>query len=136
MRVAVQAVGMDRYRTEIEDLHEFFVEWYDGALPESAFERLDNALAPEFTMVTPAGEYEDREAVLDWIRGAHGRDADRQFDIEIRAVDVVATGPEHTVVRYEEHQTVEGETDGRISTVTFREDDLAWLALHETAIEG
>lgn len=136
MRAAAPDVAMDRYRTEIEDLHEFFVEWYDGALAESAFERLEAALAPGFTMVTPAGEYEDRAAVLEWIRQAHGREADRQFDIEIRNVDVVANGPEHTVVRYEEHQTVEGETDGRISTVTFREDDLAWLALHETAIEG
>lgn len=128
-------------KTEIESLHEFFVEWYAGQRAESEFDRLERALAPGFEMVTPDGERLGRETVLEGIREDHGRDEPGEFDIEVRNVEVVERVEEYATVRYEEWQETDDGTTGRISTVLFREDSaapggLAWVDLHETWLES
>ena len=127
--------------TEIESLHDFFVDWYAGTMDEDNVERLERALASGFEMVTPDGDRRDRAAVLEGIRGDYARDEPGTFAIEIRNVELVAARDDHATVRYEEWQTRGDETTGRISTVLFREDAAApggvvWLDLHETWLDG
>lgn len=135
-------------RREIEGLHAFFVDWYDGVVDRGAFARMERAIGPDFVMVTPAGTVLDRQAVLGMVREGYGRTAGEGFDIEIRDVEVVHAGDETTLARYEEWQSTgeereEGEErdeEGRLSTALFRADadapeGVEWLSLHETAIE-
>ncbi|MEF8797232.1 MAG: hypothetical protein V5A48_12310, partial [Salinivenus sp.] len=61
-----------RCRTEIEDLHQFFEGWLSGKRPntESAFERAEKALGPDFQLIHPSGEWRDREEILNGLRQA------------------------------------------------------------------
>ena len=124
--------------TEVHDLHEFFAAWYRGE-PVS-FDRVEQALAPDFEMIAPDGRRLDRAAVLSSVR--EGRDArgDEGFEIEIRAVEPVAVAGEHAVLRYEEWQTADADTDGRISTAVFRSasrtpNGVEWVTVHETRLD-
>lgn len=122
---------------EIVALHEFFVEWYAGAIPREQFERLEQALAPGFEMVTPDGKRVGRANVLEGISASYGRDAPGEFDIDIRQAEMIHQHESHATVRYEEWQETTDEETGRISTVLFREDAHApggvrWLDVHET----
>ena len=130
----------DSCRQEVEALHEFFVGWYAGQLDRDAFDRMADAIAPGFEMVTPDGDRLDREAVLAMVREAHGRDDPGSFEIEIRNVTVRERMGDHVLVRYEEWQTKPGGDTGRLSTALFREEPSApgefhWLDLHETWID-
>ena len=126
-------------RAEIVGLHEFFVAWFDGAVPRRELSRLERALAPEFEMVTTEGERVDHAALVDGLAESYGRTEGEPFDIEVRDVEAVALLEDHAVVRYEEWQRRgDGET-GRVSTALFRADDEApegvvWVTLHETAV--
>lgn len=129
-----------RYAVAIEDLHDFFVEWYAGAAGPAEFDRMENALAPTFEMVAPDGRRHDRAAVLRMVRESFDRDDPDEFDIDIRGVSVIREMGAHATVRYEEWQRRGGTETGRVSTVLFREDEtapegLAWLDLHETWID-
>ena len=130
----------DACRAEIERLHDRFVAWFTGATDPDDFDAVERALAPEFELVTPDGDRADRAAVLDSIRGAHGRNDPGTFDIEIRNVEVVHGAADRATVRYEEWQEIARGTTGRISTALLREaadapGGLLWLDLHETWIE-
>ena len=130
----------DRYRREIEALHEFFVDWYQSRDPDGGIERLDTVLAPEFEMISPDGDRVERDRVIEGVRQARGQYADGKFDIDIRHVDVIAEPPEHALVRYEEWQTTADGQTGRLSTVLFRDapdtpNGLEWVDLQETWLE-
>ena len=129
---------LDRCRTEIEQLHAFFVDWYCG--DESAFERVERALAPSFERVSPDGTVQDREATLNGIRAT--QNAYEWFDIEIRNVVLLESFEESALVRYEEYQTMPGDSNGRLSTTLLAHDsdgspatDLRWRYLQETWLE-
>jgi hypothetical protein len=122
-------------RREIEELHAFFVEWYTGRRDD--FERMERAIGPGFEMVTPDGDCLDREAVLAMVRDGNDQYDPGEFDIEIRNVAAVDTGPDHALVRYEEWQSGPESADGRLSSVLFRPREgapreIAWASLHET----
>ena len=127
-------------KREIEQLHDFFVEWYAGELDEGEFARMERAMGEGFEMVTPEGDRLDREEVLEMVRAGRGQHGDGHFDIEIRNVETVESGPGIRLVRYEEWQgTGEGET-GRISTACFRAaedapEGIVWTDLQETWLE-
>jgi hypothetical protein len=128
-------------RTEIERLHDRFVAWFTATADRSDFDDIERALAPDFEMVTPDGARVGREAVLESIHEAHGRDAPGEFDIEIRTVEMVRTTDDHATVRYEEWQTTPTGETGRVSTVLFETDPaapggLVWLDVHETWLDG
>jgi hypothetical protein len=127
---------------EVTDLHVFFESWLGGtsANDDAAFIRLEAALAPSFTMVTPEGRRLARPDVLGWLQQAHG--AKREpgpFRIAIRDVEILHVEPPLVAIGYIEEQ-VQGATRSiRRSTALFREDPQApqgvrWLALQETWI--
>lgn len=126
---------VEPYRTEIESLHQFFVDWYAGSIDTTAFDRLEAALDERFEMVTPAGERIERSTVVAGIREQFGTKS--AFDIEIENVAIRYEWPNHALVRYEERQRDDGDRTGRLSTVVFANDDnpsakLRWIDLHET----
>lgn len=129
---------IDACEREIRSLHEFFVEWYHGAHERDAFDRVERALADEFTVVSPDGETVDRATVLEGVR--EGYDRRSTFDIEIRAVSPVVDRQAIAVVRYEEWQSTPDDETGRASVACFVPADaapngVAWTFLQETWIE-
>ncbi|MDX1579100.1 MAG: DUF4440 domain-containing protein [Gemmatimonadota bacterium] len=129
------------WASEIEALHAFFEGWIGGTLDRSqaAFERLEAALADDFSFVTTSGELLDREAVLEGVRKAHGARAGLR--IAIRQPHLVYDAEDHLAATYEEWQEAGGERTGRRSTVFFGRREgapggLVWLHVHETLITG
>jgi len=121
---------------EVVALHRFFEAWFRGDLPttDAAFARLDEALDPEFEMVGPGGTVTGRAPLLDGLRAMHG--AHPAMSIRVERARISTSTPDVVILRYEEWQTRQGETRGRLSTVVFRDDadaphGLVWVHLHE-----
>lgn len=125
---------------EIIELHDFFEDWFIGESIDQAFERVEGALGPGFVLVSPSGDRDERQPLLENIRLGHGgrRETFRIWieDIQLRhsVNDIhVATYQEIQQER-DEHPTV------RLSTVVFREspdapNGLIWLHVHETWLQ-
>lgn len=126
---------------EIDALHVFFTTWLGGKGPRdpAVLGRLEAALAPRFTMVTPEGKRLARPAIIGWIAAAHGArgtPAD-PFRIWITDIEILHLDPPHVLAGYVEHQHVQGTDTARRASVLFRADPagpngLRWLAVHET----
>lgn len=123
-------------RQDIEVLHEFFVGWYNGTLPEIAYDTEFAArLAPTFTIVMPSGVELDHDSLSAAMRQSFGKNPG--FRIEIRNVRLVHASEKVAIATYEEWQFHEQEgpdsASARISTVVFaRGETLKWLHVHET----
>ncbi|MEE4217481.1 MAG: nuclear transport factor 2 family protein [Xanthomonadales bacterium] len=123
-------------KQEIEDLHAFFVGWYNGALPKSAYEtgflaKLDTG----FTIIMPSGTELNYEQLCAAMKASFGKKPG--FQIEILKVRLVESSETMVVATYEEwqHNDLEGpdSASARISTVVFeRGDSLSWRHVHET----
>jgi hypothetical protein len=127
-------------RREIESLHAFFVEWYTGRAGEDAYDRVERALAPDFGMVTPAGDRREYADVVDGIRARYASHDPGAFEIGIRNVETRRALGDHRLLRYEEWQTTPDGTTGRLSTVLFEAapdapGGVVWLDLQETWLE-
>lgn len=123
-------------RQEVEDLHAFFVAWYNGALPQSAYETAFLAkLDSGFTIIMPSGTELSYDELCSAMRASFGKKPG--FQIEIRNVRLVKSTEAMVVATYEEWQDndLEGpdSASARISTVVFeRGDALLWRHVHET----
>jgi hypothetical protein len=127
-------------RNEVEGLHDFFVAWFRGDVPDTddVYARFTDATHTDFTMVVTVGQTLDRGAVLGFVRGAHAsRSAD--FRIEIREFEARVVVADCALVTYEEWQ-FEGDQllSTRTSTAYFVTDPAAplgvsWRHLHETS---
>lgn len=136
---------------EIVELHEFFERWLGGdagrgaaetsgdatanETPDVPMPRLEGALGPDFTMVTPSGKVVGREALLSGLAAARG--SRPGLRIEILDPSLVAETPTLTVARYTEVQHAEGSTTRRLSSVVFERSEgapngLRWLHVHES----
>ncbi len=123
---------------EIDELHAFFMTWLGGTRPKNpaALDRLEAALAPGFSMVTPDGRRLSRAAVIGWITAAHGARG-AEFRIWITDIEPLHLEPPHALIGYVERQHAEGRETARCASVLFRVDPegpngLRWLAVHET----
>jgi len=126
----------DAIRTEVEALHERFVGWFTGQLPEAAFEtevlaRFD----PEFILIPPAGVVLDRDSLGEMLHSAHGSNAD--FRIAIRNVQLRQKLNGYLLATYEEWQRNALASDppdnARVASVVFRQTEpLKWLHVQET----
>jgi hypothetical protein len=122
---------------EISELHDFFQGWLEGTLApdDEHFARFTEATAAGFTLIGPDGSSAGREATAAWIRAAHG--TRRGFRLWTDDHVLRAAGPDWALATYREHQTRDGLTSTRLSTVLFVADaaapnGLAWLHVHET----
>lgn len=128
------------YQREIETIHEFFVDWYAGAVPESAFDRVERAMAPDLEMVSPDGGRLDREAVLEAVRNGYDRDEPADFEIDVRNVSLLEGTEDYGLVQYEEWQRIEGEWEGRISVALLRQnpegpEGFVWSYVQSTMLD-
>ncbi|MFW5921043.1 MAG: hypothetical protein ACOCUS_04330 [Polyangiales bacterium] len=128
-----------RCRREVEDLHAFFVEWFNGAVPQSeeTFARATSALAGDFELVSPRGARDDRESILREIRGAYGGREGQGFSVAIEDFRVKLVQSPLCVVTYVERHRSDEQSAARLSTAIFREredapEGVEWVHLHET----
>ncbi len=123
-------------RAEIEALHEFFVGWFSGALPKSAFEiSFRRRFAENLLFIPPAGFQFGLSELSASVERAHG--SNPAFRIAIRNVKVHLVFPDHILATYEEWQrnalASTPPNNGRVATVVFeRAECLRWLHIHET----
>lgn len=129
----------ERIAQEIVELHDFFTGWFAGDLDPEAFSRLEESLDGDFHLISPSGDIDDRDALLESVRQAHGsRGAD--FSIRIEHIEPRCTHGDVHVATYEEIQPVDSDGPARRrSTVVFAEDlgrpnGLRWLHVHEVAL--
>lgn len=94
----------DLIRTEIEDLHDFFVEWFTGQADKDDLEiRCLSHLHADFLFIPPEGTLLKRTDLEAGFRQAHG--SNRNFRIKVRDVVVRHEMPDHVLVTYTEWQT-------------------------------
>lgn len=123
---------------EVEALHLFFEQWFEGSVPatESEFERFTSVMDPDFVIVSPTGTLTPLEPLSESLRQAHGH-WQSEDAIEIRNVVTRHRRSDTVIATYEEWQTRGEQTTGRLSSVVFAIDDeaprgLRWLSVHET----
>ena len=124
---------------EVENLHQFFHDWFVGDLPDTddAFARLTGALAEDFHIISPSGNVTRRGDLLDNLRDAHGSGRESGVKIWIRGFQVRLVEGEMAVVSYEEWQERGSRKTGRVSTAVLERDPdapggVVWRHLHET----
>ena len=126
----------DRVVREIEGLHEFFVGWFTGALPESAFSSdFVDRFSEDLVFIPPAGRLLGLSDLASSIRSAYA--SNPEFRVKIRRVQVQRELDGYILATYEEWQrNARASTppnNGRIATVLFSvSEPLKWLHIHET----
>lgn len=131
-----------RCARDIEELHQFFEDWFQGKLPDTdeAFASFEGVLHPEFHIVVPSGETLSRDQILALVRKGHGRWAGSDRWIEVRSPRRLSTVEGASVFAYEEWQVLPGSMEGRVSTVVLRPHPklpgrIQWVHVHETPFE-
>jgi len=127
---------------EVADLHGFFEAWLSGEAEntDAVFFRLERTLGDGFTMVSPSGDRLQRPDVIGRLRGAHGTQREQSpFHVAIVEPELLLLRPPLVILRYVEEQTAGSVVTRRRSTAVFEtlaegEEDVRWLALHETWI--
>ena len=127
---------------EIVELHQFFQDWFRGELAETEaqFARFARVMAPDFSIISPTGSLNHREAILQMVRHGYGGWQDRNGRIWIENIIVRWQDDGHCLLTYEEWQEIDGQITARLSTVLFRTyfdethgvDAVQWVHLHET----
>lgn len=127
----------DAVSREIIDLHTFFEAWLSGQLPntDEAYQRFEQVVTEDFTLVTPSGEEIASQPLLAQIRSAWG--ARPVFKLWVEEIALIDHQPPLVIARYIERQTVDDTENSRLSTAIFREashapNGLLWLRVHET----
>ena len=143
MTKADQAQLLAAARTEIEDFHVLFDEWFPGLCPQSEDlleTRLGSRLAQDFQLIYPGGGVLDRASLIDGVRQSYAKSPGYKTQIrDVRLRPMESDG--YILANYEEWQKNAANStppnNGRLSSVVFRilSDDpikLEWLHLHET----
>jgi len=123
-------------RAEIEELHRFFVRWFNGTIEKKALEANFGArLHRDMHITFPDGNTLDRDTLLSGFAQAHASNS--AFRIDIRDVKIAHEGMDTLLVSYEEWQrgakSSEKSDTARISTALLsRQQPFVWFNIHET----
>ena len=126
----------ERVRREVGELHEFFVGWFSGALPENAFEAgFSLRFSEDLVFIPPAGRLLGLSDLSTSVRSGYATNPD--FRVRIRAVQVQRELDGFVLATYEEWQrnalASSPRDNGRLATVLFAVGErLRWLHIHET----
>lgn len=128
---------MSGWETEINELHEFFEAYFLGTSDKS-LDRMEKALAPEFTMCGPSGEESDRKATLKAVK--QGFAHTMSLRIEIAEAELLFDDASILIAAYNEIHHLADRSNYRRATVVFRHDPdgpngLRWLRVHESWID-
>lgn len=127
---------------EIERLHQFFIDWFNGVVPktEEAYTPFSSATSGDFNIVTPHGTIIPIAALAESLYGAHNHRPG--LDIKVKNMQVQQDMGEFCLATYEEWQLEKGNTEwkGRTSTALLSRNDsapagLMWHHVHETWME-
>jgi hypothetical protein len=130
------------FKQEIEDLHVFFENWLSGKLEKTqeSYTRFEAVMAKSFCIVNPEGTLSERGPLLAGLFAAHGSKPDLR--IWIKNTHLHLDFGTTVIATYEEWQSHQNLTEGRLSTVVFAKDKgsankllpngLSWLHVHET----
>lgn len=126
----------EQVRSEIEDLHRFFVGWFRGDLPQDSFQQgfLDR-FDSEFLLIPPAGTLLSLAQLADGVKSAHNTNP--KFRIAIRNVTIRRVFDGQVLATYEEWQRFalasRPPENARLASVIFKLGrPLVWLHIHET----
>ena len=130
------------FEYEVENLHGFFQDWFNGLLPGdgATFARFEDALEPGFTIVLPTGETLDRAGILEAVRQGYGRSADEAVQIWVDNVVVHELTGDEVAVCYEEWQSGAEGRRGRSSRALMRPNPSApggveWVRVDEVWLD-
>lgn len=137
----------DRARQEVEGLHRFFQDWFNGEVPETdeAFGRFSGVLGESFAIVNPLGQLLDRATLVERLRSSYAPENTEPIRIWIEGFELRQTWPgedgDLVLVIYEEWQQREGSRQRRLSSAWLREradtpNGLEWLHVHQTGRRG
>lgn len=117
-------------QTEIEILHRFFTDWFNGAIAQDEIlftSGFAEKMAAEFVIIPPSGQIMTREQILEAVRQSYGRHTN--FEITIRNVQIHWETAGFVLATYEEWQAGKG----RLSTALLEMSETPiWHHVHET----
>ena len=127
-------------QAEIVALHQFFQDYFTGAIEPDAIARFETSMDDTFTIIAADGRVTDYATITNIIRNAYNRQ--RNFRIWIENVIVRQHVGNIIVATYEEWQQVEATITSRVSTVMFHyqpqaatHQQLTWLHVHESGLK-
>ena len=134
----------DRCAREIERLHDFFTNWFNGELEQTdeQFRQFDSVIADGFVLIDihAARIARDELAESIWKHWGHPADEGKTMAIETDEVRVLHSADDLHLATYVERQRAGDESNARRSTVLFREsasapNGLEWLFVQETPLD-
>ena len=124
---------------EIHDLHTFFEAWYRGTIEDTdgSFGRLENVLAPEFTLITSDGYVVPREQLLPLMRAEYATKP--EIEMWVEAVQLRLASGEIVLATYEEHGRTTNGTRSTLITALLRRNPetpngVEWVHIHEVRL--
>ena len=123
-------------RTEVEEVHRFFVRWFTGtAEPRELNDLFVSRLDDDVIFLSPDGHRMGRDGLVGMFQNAHGNNPG--FRIAIRDVTVRRDLGEHVLATYTEWQKAARSSalpeNARFTTVLLKKArPFRWLHIHET----
>ena len=124
---------MDPWLREVTELHDYFEAYFLGEV--AGLDRVEAALAPDFTMVGPGGTTSSRPETITMIASGHAHT--NSLKMTITEPDLLFEDDASLVAAYVENQQWADASNQRLTTVVFTKDDsapngLLWRRIHET----
>jgi len=129
----------DEISAEIKRLHDFFVDWFNGVVPETEdqFKQFSTATSADFVIAHPSGELESIENLTSSLYNAYKKRLG--LDIKVKNMCIRHKMGDYYLATYEEWQLEKGDTEwgGRLSSVLLSRNKqapagLLWHHVHET----
>ena len=127
------------YEKEIRELHSFFKAWYRGTIDDSdeSFSRVEDVLAPEFTLITADGYVVARDQLLGLLRSEYATKPDIEMWVE--NIQLRLASGDIVLVNYEEHGKAMNRKQSTLITAVLRknpkqQNGLEWIHIHEVRL--
>jgi hypothetical protein len=129
---------MKQLKKQMEEIHQAFVNWYNGRIPKEKKwfdENITNYLDSDFQGVFPDGEKVTKKSFTSSIFKDYGNA--QRFDIKLKNFKFKRLGKDYVLARYQEWQYEGKKVTLKIRTAsTFKKDKnkYLWIQMHESPI--
>jgi hypothetical protein len=127
----------EQYATEIRELHQFFQDWFTGAIGQSEenFSRVTSGMNEHFALISPDGTLAEYPTVISWLRDGYG--SRPNFHLWTDKIVMRHQAGDLALATYEEWQEIDGKINARLSTALLQTkagapNGVEWLHVHET----